>query len=182
MVGEACRLAERLLAPVGDRWGHTRGVAARAAAAVAAVADADRPVLVAAAYLHDVGYAPDLSWSTFHPVDGARFLAQRGWPELVVGLVAQHSGARFVAAARGLSDLLEPFADDRFTTGPLADALTFADQTTAPDGSPVDAGTRLADMLRRHGPDSPNARCHHVRGPALLAAVAATERRISAAA
>lgn len=34
---------------------------------------------------------------------------------------------------------------------------------------------RIEDMLRRHGPDSPNVRCHAERGPALLAAVRATE-------
>jgi hypothetical protein len=39
----------------------------------------------------------------------------------------------------------------------VAEALTYADQTTGPDGHQMDVADRLAEMLRRHGPDSPNA-------------------------
>jgi putative nucleotidyltransferase with HDIG domain len=181
LVGEARALAEDLLAPVGSRWHHTQGVAARAASAAAAVTAPDRPVLVAATYLHDIGYAEPLQRSGFHPLDGALFLQEQGWPALVVGLVAHHSGARFVAEVRGLSAELKPFDDERFVCGPLADAVTFADQTSGPDGGVVDVETRMADMLRRHGPHSPNARCHGLRAPVLRAAVAATERRLGTA-
>jgi hypothetical protein len=31
---------------------------------------ADRPVLIAAAWLHDIGYAPGLPETGFHPLDG----------------------------------------------------------------------------------------------------------------
>lgn len=179
---EARVLAEGLLAPVGSRWRHTSGVVARATSAGAAVEERERPLLIAAACLHDLGYAGPLRMSGFHPLDGARYLKQRGWPALLVGLVAHHSGARFVAAERGLSAAMQEFDDERFVSGALADALTYADQTTAPDGSPVDVETRMAEMVRRHGPDSPNARCHHLRAPVLRAAVAATERRLRAAA
>jgi hypothetical protein len=120
-------------------------------------------------------HAEPLQRSGFHPLDGARFLQQQGWPPLVVGLVAQHSGARFVADVRGLSAELLEFDGERFVAGALADAVTYADQTTGPDGRAVDIEPRMADMLRRHGPDSPNARCHQVRAPALRSAVAATE-------
>jgi hypothetical protein len=34
-------------------------------------------------------------------------------------------------------------------------------------------------MLDRHGPDSPNARAHHLRGPYLLAAAARVRRRLA---
>jgi hypothetical protein len=181
-VAKAHDLARELLAPLGSRWRHTQGVAARAASAAASVEEQDRPLLVAAAYLHDIGYAEPLRESGFHPLDGALFLQRQGWPPLIAGLVAHHSGARFVAAVRGLSPQLLEFDDETFMSGPLADAIIYADQTTGPDGHPIDLEHRMADMLRRHGPDSPNARCHHVRAPVLRAAVKATEDRLQAAA
>jgi hypothetical protein len=181
LVEDAHQLAEDLLAELSARWQHTQGVAARAVSAVPAVPESDRPLLVAAAWLHDIGYAGPLRDTGFHPVDGARFLRQHGWPTTVVGLVAHHSGARFVAAVRDQTALLIPFSDGRSTDGPLADALTFADQTTAANGTVVGVDERMADMLRRHGPDSPNARCHDRRAPVLRAAVHRTEQRLRVA-
>jgi hypothetical protein len=178
LVSDARRLAEDLLADVSNRFAHTRGVAARATTALPAVDEPDQPLLLAAAWLHDIGYAEPLRRTGFHPVDGARHLQEDGWPPVVVGLVAHHSGARFVAAVQGLTALLAPFSEARYLHGPLADALTFADQTTGTSGAPVDVEDRMTDMLRRHGPDSPNARCHHVRAPALRTAVRNTQLRI----
>lgn len=180
LVEDARDLAEQLLAGTGDRWQHTRAVARTAADAAGAVPEADRPALVAAAWLHDIGYASALHRSGFHPLDAAWYLQDRGWPPLVVGLVAHHSGARFVAAVRDLAPLLEPFADRSSVEGPVTDALTYADQTTGPDGRAMDVEERMADMLRRHGPDSPNVRCHPERGPVLRAAVHATAERLRA--
>ena len=34
--------------------------------------------LVAAAWLHDIGYAPELVETGFHPLDGARYLRREG--------------------------------------------------------------------------------------------------------
>jgi hypothetical protein len=65
-------------------------------------------------------------------------------------------------------------------TGLGADALTYTDQTTAPDGQVMDVEDRLTEMLRRHGPDSPNARVHERRAPAMRAAVQCTEQRLRA--
>jgi HD superfamily phosphodiesterase len=48
------------LTPLGDRWAHARGVALRAQQIASAVDVDDRDTLLAAAYLHDVGYAPAL--------------------------------------------------------------------------------------------------------------------------
>jgi hypothetical protein len=39
---------------------------------------------------------------------------------------------------------------------------------------------RLAEMLRRRGPDSPNARVHPQRAPAIRAAVLRIEQRLRA--
>jgi len=52
--------AEHLLSPLGDRWKHVRAVGERARSVAAILDREDRHYLVAAAYLHDIGYAPDL--------------------------------------------------------------------------------------------------------------------------
>ena len=181
LVAVARSIAERLLGGMGTRWAHTRGVAERATVLAPAVAAEERPLLVAAAWVHDIGYAETVRRSGFHPLDGAGHLRDRGLSELLAGLVAHHSCARFTAVVHGLDRELAAFADPRCWTGPLADALTAADQTTGPDGDPMDVESRLADMLRRHGPDSPQARVHHLRAPVVRAAVTHTEHRLLAA-
>ncbi|MGY1726404.1 HDIG domain-containing metalloprotein [Geodermatophilus sp. SYSU D01062] len=179
LVAAAHRLAARLLGDTGTRWRHEQGVARRAEEAAAAVAPADRPLLLAAAWLHDIGYAPEVRRTGFHPLDGAVYLRDRGWNPVVVGLVAQHSGARFVADERGLGELVRDLDPGGCAAGPLADALTYADQTTAADGRTVDVEDRFADVLGRHGPDSATARAHPRRAPVVRAAVARTERRLA---
>jgi hypothetical protein len=180
LVDAARGLAHELLGGLEARWRHTQGVACRAAEAAPAVPEVDRPVLVAAAWLHDIGYAESLHRWGFHPLDGACYLREHDWPEPLAGLVAHHSAARFVAAVHGLAIPLLAFPADRYAGGPLADALTYADQTTGPTGERMDVEDRLAGMLRRHGPDSPNAQVHDQRAPAIRAAVDRTERRLHA--
>jgi putative nucleotidyltransferase with HDIG domain len=170
-------LAYELLAPLGNRWRHTAGVAARAAE-LAAPLEVDRDVLVAAAWLHDIGYAETTVVTGFHPLDGARHLERLAWPARVVGLVAQHSGARFVAAARGLAEALAAYPDGG---GMISDALTYADQTVGPDGTRVTTGRRHDEMLRRHGPTSWNARVDHIRLPHLRAIADRVEHRLTLA-
>jgi hypothetical protein len=178
LVAAAQRLAHDVLGGLDARWQHTQGVALRAAEASPAVPEADRPALMAAAWLHDIGYAASLRRSGFHPLDGACYLQEHAWPEPLAGLVAHHSAARFVAAVLGLAGPLQAFPADRYASGPVADALTYADQTTGPTGQRMDVEDRLAGMLRRHGPESPNARVHNHRAPAIRAAVHRTERRL----
>ena len=178
IVDEARWLAARLLCGSGTRWEHARAVASRAALAAAVLDPDERPLLIAAAWVHDIGYARTVRRTGFHPLDGALYLHDRGWPSTIVGLVAHHSGARFVAEVWGVGQLMRTFDADEYAYGPLADALTYADQTTGPDGELMTIDDRLADMLRRHGPDSPNARAHALRAPALRAAVHRTERRL----
>src|SRR2546421_1720240 len=50
--------ARSLLSPLGDRWLHTKGVVERAQEVGQAFNEEDRVLLMAAAYLHDIGYAP----------------------------------------------------------------------------------------------------------------------------
>jgi putative nucleotidyltransferase with HDIG domain len=147
-------------------------------AALATQLGLDGDVLEAAAWLHDIGYADVAVVSGFHPLDGAQFLTRHGWPEAIVGMVAQHSGARFVAAELGLADELAAYPDD---AGPLAEALTYADQTVGPRGIPVTLAQRRAEMLHRHGPASENARADPCRSAYLRAVAARVEQRMTVA-
>jgi hypothetical protein len=57
-------------------------------ARVTALGPDDREILVAAAWLHDIGYAPGLAETGFHPLDGARWLRTAGFGDRLAGLVA----------------------------------------------------------------------------------------------
>jgi hypothetical protein len=166
--------AERLIAPLGDRWVHVQAVAdeARRVGAVLPAQDAD--LLVAAALLHDVGYAPSLNGLGFHPVDGARFVRGHGH-ERLASLVAHHSGARFEAEERGLVEELAAFPVD---DGVLMDALTFADMTTGPAGQPMTLDERIDEIRRRYPPDDPVPRAMVRARPLLQAAIDRTRRRL----
>jgi hypothetical protein len=166
--------AEDLMAPLGDRWLHVQAVADQARRVGLVLADDDRDVLVAAAYLHDIGYAPSLNRLGFHPVDGARFLRDQGHERLAC-LVAHHSGARFEAEERGLLDELAAFPVE---DGPVLDALTFADMTTGPAGEAMTLQERIGEILRRYPPDDPVYRAIRRAHPLLQAAVDRTLDRL----
>jgi putative nucleotidyltransferase with HDIG domain len=171
----AADVARYLLA--GERLAHTEAAARRAETLAPAVGVDEAAPLVTAAWLHDIGYAEQVRDSGFHPLDGARYLRSTGWPMLVCDLVAHHSGARFVAEVRGLAGELAEFT---FVEDRVSDALTAADQIAGPGGTPMTVGQRIADMLARHGPDSPSARAHIYRGPYLYAAAGRVVDRLEA--
>ena len=132
--------------------------------------------LVAAAWLHDVGYAPDVVDTGFHPLDGARYLAVHGVPERVVNLVARHSYAILEAELRGVGRWLAAFPDEG---GVLRDSLWYCDLTTSPDGKPVGAEERIAKIKARYGPGDIVTRFITEGESELLAAVGRTERRLA---
>ena len=67
-------LARTLLAEtLPRRWSHVQGVAARARA-LAPSLGADAELIEAAAWLHDIGYLPELADTGLHGLDGARYL------------------------------------------------------------------------------------------------------------
>ncbi|GAA3206767.1 HDIG domain-containing protein [Dactylosporangium siamense] len=177
-VAAARDLAESLLTDLPLRWAHTAGVARRAAELCATMDAADRDRVVTAAWLHDIGYAEPVIDTGFHPLDGARFLRRSGWTARISALVAHHSGACYVAEVRGLHHELAEFPRE---LSPVADALTYADQTIGPDGTRVDVRARMAEMLARHGATSDNARVHHLRAPDILAAAERVEHRLRGA-
>ncbi len=82
LVHWATECAASLLSPLGNRWLHVQGVVERARQVGEAFNEDDRCYLIAAAYLHDIGYAPALQQTRFHPIDGARYLRSLGYERL----------------------------------------------------------------------------------------------------
>ncbi len=82
--------AAALLVALGRRWTHTLGVVERAQSFAYLLPDAELEVLVASAYLHDIGYSFALVRTGFHPLDGAWFLRRLGRERLAC-LVASES-------------------------------------------------------------------------------------------
>jgi len=150
-VAVAERLARGLLEPLGNRWLHVQAVAARAAEVGGAVGPEERDLLVAAAWLHDIGYAPSVALLRFHPVDGARFLEGQGAAARLCALVAHHSCARVEAEERGLSDELAAWP---LESSPVMDALCTADMTTGPAGQRFTFDERVAEIFSRYGDGS----------------------------
>jgi hypothetical protein len=179
LADQAAQLAERHLA--GDlprRWTHVRAVAAKADRVAGVLDEPDAQVVVAAAWLHDVGYAPGIADTGLHALDGGRWLLRNGWPVRVAGLVAHHSCAQFEADERGLGDLLRSeFVQEHSAT---ADALWFADMTTGPDGQDLDVLDRLSEIRQRYGPDHVVTRFWARAEPTLVDAVRRTENLLAA--
>jgi hypothetical protein len=143
-------LAEaKLAASLPRRWRHVRSVARRARWAGKQLSLSD--ALVAAAWLHDIGYAPDLVETGFHPLDGARYIRGLGVNGQVVSLVAYHSCAQIEADVRGLgAELTSEFSP---ADSLLADVLLYCDMTTGPSGDYVRPADRLVEIRGRYGPD-----------------------------
>src|SRR5580658_4138664 len=112
------------------RWAHVQGVAARARS-LAPLLGTDADLLEAAAWLHDIGYAPGLVVTGLHALDGARYLRDAQHADaMLCRLVAYHSCAIVEAGERGLADVLSL----EFEPAPyaLASVLTCCDMTTSP--------------------------------------------------
>ncbi|MFG2300000.1 HD domain-containing protein [Actinacidiphila glaucinigra] len=171
----AADLAESLLPPLGNRWLHTQAVAARAREVSVAVPADERDLLVAAAWLHDIGYAPELRDTGFHPVDGARHLESLGAPGRLVRLVAHHSGAVYEAEQRGLTAELAVYERE---DSPLLDALICADMTTGPAGQSLDFDERIDEILVRYEPGNEVHTAISNARPYLRAAVERTQARL----
>ena len=175
LIGWAAEESRRRLAAVGTRWAHSRAVASRAQEIAAVIDPVDRSVLVAAAYLHDIGHAPELVASGFHPLDGARWLQEQGFDRLA-GLVAHHTGAMFEADARGLAAAMSHFPVE---CSAVSDALSYSDLTTGPAGERVSVAERLGEIERRYGSASLVVGALEQASETILAMVERTEQRLS---
>ncbi|WP_406058595.1 HD domain-containing protein [Streptomyces sp. NBC_01077] len=168
-----------LVEALPKRWAHSWGVASRAAD-VGRILGKDADLLVAAAILHDVGYAPRLAVTGFHPLDGARFLRdEHAADERLMRLVANHSFALLEAEERGLREELAaefPLLDEPL----LVDSLVYCDMTTTTDGGQTTAEERVAEILSRYGDDSVVGRFIRRAAPEIFAAVGRVEAALAA--
>jgi len=176
MADMARSLAQKLLAQeLPRRWHHVQGVARRAAELSADLTSSDRDLFFAAAWLHDIGYAPTLALTGFHPLDGARFLASEEFDPLVVQLVAHHSSAAVEADERHLLTDLAGFPEP---PPELLRRLTAADMSTSPDGDPVDPRFRIREILARYEPEHPVHRAVLRSGPDLITTADEVAKRL----
>ncbi len=178
-VAEAEGLARDLVEPLGRRWAHVQGVARQARRLAGALVEADEAeIVVAAAWLHDIGYAKPLSHTGFHPLDGARHIQELGvFPPVIADLVAHHTGALVEAEER---NLLEPLAAE-FQQPPrhLLDVVTAADLITGPEGLRVAPQARVNEILKRYPEDAPVHRAAKRWGPELAARTDALLARLA---
>jgi hypothetical protein len=172
-------LANSLLAArLPRRWAHTRGVAGQARR-IRSLLGNDAEQVEAAAWLHDIGYSPDLVSSGFHPLDGARYLRDvQDADEVLCRLVAYHSCADIEAGERGLQNTLHT----EFAPPPAAlnNALIYCDMTTDPDGQPTTVDDRLAEILARYGNDHVVSRAIKRSAPALRDSTTSVARSLAA--
>ncbi|GGO83704.1 metal-dependent phosphohydrolase, HD subdomain protein [Nonomuraea cavernae] len=171
-------LAKELLeTALPRRWAHTQGVAARAKS-LAPILGEKADTLTAAAYLHDIGYAPNLVDTGFHPLDGARYLRDVHQADgTLCRLVAHHSCAVNEARERSLFDALTAEFDEERPE--LVEALTYCDMTTGPDGTHLDVTQRLGEIHSRYGPEHLVSRSITASTPCILAAVRAIEGKLA---
>ncbi|MFH5210178.1 HD domain-containing protein [Antrihabitans sp. NCIMB 15449] len=166
----------KLASTLPRRWLHVQGVGDQAVE-IAAAFDDDAGDLIAACWLHDIGYTPALAHTGFHPLDGARFLRSEGWSERICGLVAHHSFADLEAGLRGI-DGLDEF-DNEYSA--VRDAVWYCDMTTGPNGKRVDIHERLEEIVSRYGPADVVSQFVSRARTELVAAVERTERKLRAA-
>ena len=149
---EAMRLAEGLLAvSLPRRFAHVKGVAAAGPRLVRS--GLQPPSVSVAGMLHDIGYAPPIVETGFHPQDGARRMRRIGCDESIVNLVAHHTRAAIEAEIGGLGHILR----DEFPFDPSLphDELCFCDMTTSADGEPTTVDERIASIRERRADDVP---------------------------
>ena len=150
-------------------------MAARARS-LAPVLGADADLLEAAAWLHDIGYAPGLAVTGLHALHRARYLRDAQHADTVLcHLVAHHSCAIIEADERGVAGVLSL----EFEPSPhfLSSVLTYRDMTTSPDGELVPPGRRLAEIQQRYSPGHLVSRSIQRATPMVLRAVEQVQDR-----
>jgi hypothetical protein len=146
-----------------ERMQHSVAVGRKVASVAHLVPAHLRSDLIAAGTLHDIGYSHPTTG--FHPIDGARYLADLGFTSLVCHLVAHHSASSIEAEERGIN--ISVFDEFRISdagicgmdgVGRAHSVLWWADMTTGPQGQDVVVADRLDEICARYGPTDPVTR------------------------
>ncbi len=113
-----------------------------------------KPLLIQSAYLHDIGYSDRLNKHRFHPLDGAIFAQQMGFPKAVIAAVLFHSGA-CESAKETRNDLFPTYSlnyDWLDKTDHLfIDLVTYCDLHTSPIGKVITFEERIQEIVDRYG-------------------------------
>ena len=177
-IADSKALARQHLAELPLRWRHVQGVG-HCAERVAEAFRLGDGALIAAAWLHDIGYGRAMTDTGFHPLDGARYLRRIGADDRIARLVAHHSCAVYEARVRGLEqDLLAEFEPEESVT---YDALVFCDMTTGPDGKAISFEDRVREVHERYG-EGDISRALRMAEPCLNAAVDRISQAMNASA
>ncbi|GGN18569.1 metal-dependent phosphohydrolase, HD subdomain protein [Lentzea pudingi] len=152
-----------------------QGVAKRTWAAQSIITAEEFDLVEAAAFAHDLGYAPGVNRTGFHALDGAVYLSGIGAPSRLCALVAHHSCAYLEAELRGMSANLAAWPDEG---GIVRDILWWADMTTAPDGTTTNVHDRIDEIQKRYGSEDLVTFFALQARPELVAAVERTEERL----
>jgi predicted HD phosphohydrolase len=176
----AKEVARELLGQCPRRLGHAEGVVQRAFELKWSLErKSDYDLLLAACYLHDIGYSPYVAQSGFHALDGARYLRALGATKRVTALVAHHCGARYEATIRGLERQLAPFDyEDSY----LSACLDYCDLTTGPTGewfSPDESLTWFVNLENRYDSDWAAAKAVRLAWPELSRSIARVEKQLA---
>lgn len=167
-LSEAQELARSLLGPHDHKLEHVR-TAGRVALGLSALFEPDEHfLLVVAATVHDIGYAPEIAETGFHPLDGGLHLRRLGF-ERLGAIVAHHSHAELLAPDAATERLLHEIPREHSL---LTDALVYADMHSSPAGHLIAVEQRLSDIAQRH---------HHPRVDERTAALRASVRRVEEA-
>jgi hypothetical protein len=149
---DAAVVASQLLRGVASRFAHSAMVAQQADRVGHLVGRRWGSAPTEAAWLHDVGYSRKLVSTGFHPLDGARWLRDHGWPIETCRLVAWHTAAEVEAQLRAMDENLGGEFEPPLPIA--AAALTWSDLTSSATGERCTVDCRLADILRRSAADS----------------------------
>lgn len=115
--------------PLPECWERSRLAGAEAERIASAYGD-DAELLIAAAYLHEVGRAPDLAVTGCVPLDGARYLLTTCGPARLAALVAHQPCMPGEYPDQIIGHAMSDFA---FETTPVRDALWYCIATTGSD-------------------------------------------------
>lgn len=174
-IEEFVDLAEGFVRGIAPRWAHVVAVGQTSEALRQAHPDRVGEAVLAAAWVHDLGYAPELAQTGLHALDGALALRRLGAPVEVVALVGHHTGAAFEAEERGMLEEWQRLP----TPDPQAlDILTMIDLAASPTGQPVRDVDRVDEILRRYEREHPVHKAVTRSQDELLASSARAKQRL----
>jgi len=107
-----------------------------------------------AALLHDVGYIEEIATTSFHPLDGANFLCEKGYQRLAE-LILGHSNSPEQAKLKNIAGV---YASDDIS----AQLITYWDTQVLQGGKLVSYQDRLKEIYSRYGENSPVTKAHQL--------------------